>query len=72
MSSQPRFSISSRILSPLWAERFVHHHYLTLAQCGRQNLLSTYVSKTAEVVAPSTVREDPIPSALMLESTAVC
>ena len=35
------------------------------------NARSTYASKTAALVAPSTARVGPIPSKLMLESTVV-
>src|SRR5688572_1892546 len=70
MSLQPRSSISWRTLSPLWAERLSITTTCPLRSVGARTC-STYASKTTEVVAPSTVREGPIPSALMLESMVV-
>lgn len=69
MSSQPHSSISSRTLSTFVSREVVHHHLPLRRVVARTR--STYVSKTAEVVAPSPVWEDPMSSVLMLEITVV-
>jgi hypothetical protein len=62
--------MSSLILLGLWAPRL---SMTTTRPGGRLGASTsfTYASKTRTVVAPSTVRDGPIPSKLMLESNVV-
>src|SRR5215212_9115678 len=67
MTSQPRPSRSSLTLPPLWAVRLS----ITTICPGRRlgaSASSTYASKTALVVAPSTARDGPIPQSVRLQS----